>query len=126
MPPSNSVVSPEKAFDLLSKKEMVTIGACDPRRKTMQVRDVMTEGAECICPSDSLQKPAERMKNLNVGVLPICCDNDRLVGMITDRDIAARTIAAACDPHTTTVKDVMLWCFNDQDVQEAARRMREN
>jgi CBS domain-containing protein len=95
----------------------------------MQVRDVMTKGAECVRPSNSLQEAAQKMKNLDVGPLPVC-DNDRLVGLITDRDIAIRAVAEACDPRSTTVKDVMtpdvLYCFEDQDVREAAQLMREH
>jgi CBS domain-containing protein len=95
----------------------------------MLVRDVMTKGAECVCPSNSLQEAAQKMKNLDVGPLPVC-DNDRLVGLITDRDITVRAVAEARDPRTTTVQDVMtprvLYCFEDQDVQEAARQMQEN
>jgi CBS domain-containing protein len=63
------------------------------------------------------------------GPLPVC-DNDRLAGLITDRDIAVRAVAEGCDPRTTTVKDVMtpdvVYCFEDQDVQEAAQLMREH
>lgn len=96
----------------------------------MQVRDVMTKGAECVCPTNSLQEAAQKMKNLDVGPLPVCGDNDRLVGMITDRDITVRAVAEACDPRSTTVQDVMtpdvVYCFEDQDVQEAARLMQEN
>ncbi len=96
----------------------------------MFVRDVMTHGAECIRPAASLQEAAQKMKNLDVGPLPVCGDNDRLVGMITDRDITVRAVAEACDPRTTTVKDVMtpdvVYCFDDQDVQEAARLMKEH
>jgi len=95
----------------------------------MFVSDVMTKGAECVRPGNSLREAAQKMKNLDVGPLPVC-DNDRLVGMITDRDIAVRAVAEACDPRTTTVKDVMtpdvVYCFEDQDVQEAARRMQEH
>ena len=95
----------------------------------MLVRDVMTEGTECIQPSDSLQKAAQRMKNLNVGSLPVCGDNNRLVGLITDRDITVRAVAEAYDAHRTTVKDIMtpdvLYCFEDQDVQDAAQLMKE-
>jgi CBS domain-containing protein len=93
----------------------------------MQVRDVMTKGAECIRPSNSLQEAAQKMKNLDVGPLPVC-DNDRLVGLITDRDIVVRAVAEGCDPRNTTVQNVMtpdvLYCFEDQDVPEAARLMR--
>jgi CBS domain-containing protein len=68
------------------------------------------------------------MKTLDVGSLPVC-DNDRLVGLITDRDIAVRAVAEGCDPRTTTVQNVMtpdvLYCFEDQVVQEAAQLMSE-
>jgi CBS domain-containing protein len=96
----------------------------------MQVKSVMTRGAECIGPASSLQEAARKMKDLDVGVLPVCGDNDRLAGMITDRDITVRAVAAARDPRTTTVKDVMslevVYCFEDDDVQEAARLMKEH
>ncbi len=96
----------------------------------MLVRDVMTKGAECVRPGNSLREAAHKMKTLDVGPLPVCGDNDRLVGMLTDRDIAVRAVAEACDPRTTTVKDVMtpdvVYCFEDQDVREAARLMQEH
>jgi len=96
----------------------------------MQVKDVMTRGAECVKPSNSLQEAARKMKSLDVGPLPVCGDNDRLVGMITDRDITVRAVAEGTDPRTTTVKEVMtpdvVYCFEDQDVQEAARQMKDN
>jgi CBS domain-containing protein len=95
----------------------------------MLVRDVMTHGAECVRSSNSLQEAAQRMKHLNVGTLPVCGDHDLLVGMITDRDITVRAVAEGLDPRTATVKDVMtpdiVYCFEDQDVQEAAQRMKE-
>lgn len=96
----------------------------------MLVTNVMTRGAECVHPTDSLQEVAQKMRNMDVGPLPVCGDNDRLVGMITDRDITVRAVADGCDPRSTTVKDVMtpevVYCFDDQDVQEAARLMKEN
>jgi CBS domain-containing protein len=96
----------------------------------MQVRDVMTKGAECVRPADSLQQAAQKMRVLDVGPLPVCGDQDRLVGMITDRDIAVRAVAEACDPRTTAVQDVMtpdvVYCYEDQDVQQAARLMQEH
>ncbi len=94
----------------------------------MLVTDVMTRGAERIGPTNSLQAAAQKMRNLNVGVLPVC-DNDLLVGMITDRDITVRAVADGCDTRLTAVKDVMtpdvVYCFDDQDVQEAAKLMQE-
>ena len=94
-----------------------------------KVQDVMTKGAECVSPSTTLQHAARKMRNMDVGPLPVC-DNDRLVGMITDRDITVRAVADGCDTRTATVREVMtpevLYCFEDQDVQEAARLMQEN
>jgi len=58
------------------------------------------------------------------------CENDRLVGMVTDRDITVRAVAEGCDPRTATVKEVMtpdvFYCFEDQDVQQAANLMKQN
>ncbi len=95
----------------------------------MQVRDVMTVGVECLRPSNTIQEAARRMKHLNVGSMPVC-DNDRLVGLVTDRDIVVRAVSEGYDFQTTTVKDVMtpevLYCLDDQDVQEAAQLMGEH
>ena len=96
----------------------------------MQVKDVMTRGVECARPTDSIARAAERMKELNVGSLPVCGDNDKLVGMITDRDITTRATAQACDPCGTCVGDVMtanvVHVFEDQDVFEATGLMEEH
>ena len=95
----------------------------------MRVNEVMTKGAECTQPDATLRDAAARMKYLNVGSLPVCGDNDRLVGMITDRDVTVRSTAAGAVPDTARVEDVMtpeiVYCFEDQDVTEAARLMKE-
>ena len=95
----------------------------------MQVRDVMTRGAECVRPTNSLHEAAQKMKTLDVGPLPVC-ENDHLVGMITDRDITVRATAEALPPLLGQVQDVMtpdvVYCFEDQDVEEAARLMKEH
>jgi CBS domain-containing protein len=94
----------------------------------MQVKDVMTRGCECIAPDSTLQEAARRMKELDIGPLPVCAD-DRLAGILTDRDIVLRAVAEARDAKTTRVRDVMTpnvtFCFDDQDVKEAARLMKE-
>ncbi len=94
----------------------------------MKVKDVMTKGAECIGPDASIQEAAQRMKSLDIGPLPVC-ENDRIVGFITDRDIAIRGVAEGCDTKSTMVRDLMtpgvVACFEDQDVSEAAEKMRE-
>jgi predicted transcriptional regulator len=69
------------------------------------------------------------MKELDIGSLPVC-DDGHLAGVITDRDITIRAVAKGSDPATVTVREVMtpevLWCFEDDEVEEAARIMREN
>jgi CBS domain-containing protein len=96
----------------------------------MLIRDIMTKGVECTKPTATLREAARMMKELNVGPLPVCGENDRLVGIITDRDIAIRAVAEGDDPDVTPVGAVMtpkiLYCYDDQDVGEAARMMEEN
>ena len=93
----------------------------------MLVKDVMTKGVQCVAPTDSIQAAARKMRDFNVGAIPVC-DNDRLGGIITDRDIAVRCVADGCDLKSTKVKDVrtpgIVYCFQDQDVREAAQIMR--
>ncbi|MGH7845937.1 MAG: CBS domain-containing protein [Candidatus Binatia bacterium] len=94
----------------------------------MRVAEVMTRDAEVV-PSDFLLKDAAvKMQQLNVGMLPIR-DGDRLVGMLTDRDITIRATAQGRDPTKTQVREVMtpgiVYCFEDQDVSEAAKLMQE-
>jgi CBS domain-containing protein len=94
----------------------------------MKVRDVMTERPECIAPTATIQEAAARMKNLDVGSIPVC-DNDRLVGVITDRDIALRSVAEGHDPTRDHVRETMspgiIYCFDDQEAAEAAEIMGE-
>jgi CBS domain-containing protein len=94
----------------------------------MQVKDVMTRGVECTGPEASLQEAADRMRQLDIGPLPVC-EGDRLVGMITDRDITIRCTAEGKHPAQGRVRDAMtpdvVYCFEDQDVSEAASQMRD-
>jgi CBS domain-containing protein len=96
----------------------------------MQVKDVMTSGVECISPNTTLREAAQKMKELDVGPLPICGEDDRLAGMITDRDITVRAVAAGLDPSTAQVRDVMtpniIYCYEDQDISDAAHMMEQN
>jgi len=61
-------------------------------------RDVMTPGAECIGENDSILDAAKRLAELDVGAMPICGEDNRLKGMLTDRDIVIKTVAADRDP----------------------------
>ncbi len=94
----------------------------------MQVSQVMTRHVECTRPDATLQEAALRMKQLQVGPLPVC-ENDRLAGIVTDRDITIRATAEGLDPRTTLVREVMtpsvIYCFDDQEVEEAAQLMKD-
>jgi CBS domain-containing protein len=94
----------------------------------MLVYDVMTKGAECARPNATVREAAQRMKALDVGALPVC-ENDRLIGMITDRDITIRSVAEGRDSRTDRVRDIMtpgiISCYDDEDVQEAAELMSD-
>ena len=69
-------------------------------------RDIMHAGVECIGEHESLQYAARRMRDLDVGALPVCGDDDRLHGIITDRDIVIKCIAQGVDPATMTAGDL--------------------
>jgi CBS domain-containing protein len=88
------------------------------------IKEIMTPMVKCVPPHEKLSEAARLMGEMDVGALPIC-DNDRLVGMLTDRDITVRAVAQGRDPNTTTVRDVMsagiVYVYDDQDVEEAAR-----
>ena len=94
----------------------------------MQLREVMTPHIEEITAQANLQEAAQKMKSLDVGSLPVC-ENDRIVGMLTDRDIAVRAVAEGRDPKQTRVRDAMtsgaIFCYEDDDIREAARIMEE-
>jgi len=90
---------------------------------------MMTRNVECVGPEVSLQEAAARMKSLDVGSMPVC-ENDRLVGMITDRDITIRATAEGEDPKVVHVRDVMtpdiVYFFDDQLASEALGQMKED
>ena len=94
----------------------------------MQLKDVMTPGVEVIAPEASIYEAAEKMRHRDIGPLPVC-DGAHLVGMLTDRDITVRAVAAGRDPLTTLVRDVMtpdvVYRFEDQAVEDAARLMEQ-
>jgi len=94
----------------------------------MQLKDIMTPGVEVIAPEASIYEAAEKMSHLDIGPLPVC-DGKRLVGMLTDRDITVRAVAAGRDPLTTQVREVMtpdvVYGFDDQEVQDAVRLMEQ-
>jgi len=94
----------------------------------MKLKEIMTRQVEVIRPEAPIEEAAAKMRDLNIGPLPVC-DGDRLVGMLTDRDITVRATAVGSGPQTR-VADVMspevIFCFEDQDVKQAAQVMEEN
>src|ERR671936_2375086 len=101
-----------------------------PRWRTpMQVQEIMTRGAEVIDPNTTIRDVARKMRADNIGALPVG-ENDRLVGMVTDRDIVTRAVAEERSPGNTSVREGMsekvCYCFDDDDVAQAAQIMAEH
>lgn len=94
----------------------------------MKVRDVMTRKVESIKPDSPVKEAAQRMKEADIGFVPIH-DGKMLHGVVTDRDIALRTVAEGREPRTTVVRDIMTdhvhCCVQDDSVEQAARVMEE-
>jgi CBS domain-containing protein len=93
-------------------------------------REIMHPGAECIGESDNLAQAARRMRDLHVGAMPICGDDDRLHGIITDRDIVVRCVAEGKDPATVTARELAqgtpIWVDVDADQREVLRLLEEH
>jgi CBS domain-containing protein len=93
-----------------------------------QVAEVMTRSVRTMSPSDSIQRAAQAMDEMNIGSVPVC-DGKKLVGMITDRDIAVRAVAKGRPAESTPLSEVMskdpLWCFDDQPLEQAMEQMRD-
>lgn len=94
----------------------------------MRVKEIMSKKVTWIKPDTSLRAAAKKMRDLDIGCLPVG-ENDKLVGMVTDRDIACRAVATGRDSAKTTIAKVMskgiVYCFDDQDVKEAANLMEK-
>ena len=93
----------------------------------MQVRDLMNPGVVSITPGESAALAARLLSRHNVGSLPVCGEDGRLRGIVTDRDIVTRCIAAEDDPAQTPVRDIMtrncVVVSPDDDPREATRLM---
>ena len=93
-----------------------------------QVSEVMTRGVRAMSPADPIVRAAQAMEELDVGVVPVC-EDDRLVGMVTDRDIVVRGIAKGRPVENTPLAEVMSRdpraCFEDQSVDEVLEQMRD-
>ena len=94
----------------------------------MRVSEAMTREVRVASPGQSIREVAKIMAEIDAGAMPVG-DNDRLVGMITDRDIAIRAVAQGKGPDTP-VRDVMsteqvLYCYEDEELDHVAKNMSE-
>jgi CBS domain-containing protein len=94
----------------------------------MKVKDAMHQGAEWVEPQTPIDEIARKMRDLDIGAIPVG-ENDRLIGMVTDRDIACRAVANGTDPGKLTARDVMskgiLYCRETEDLEDAMRIMEQ-
>jgi CBS domain-containing protein len=113
------------------------VGTPDPRiqvhverRAMATARDIMSGGAECAGENETLADAARKMRDLDVGALPICGEDNRLKGVVTDRDIVVKCIAAGGDPTSTKVSELAegkpVTIGADDSVDEALRTMKDH
>jgi CBS domain-containing protein len=92
----------------------------------MKVREIMSDDVRIASPDDSIARAAQMMEEIDAGFLPVG-ENDRLVGTITDRDIAIRAVGKNLDPQKTRVRDIMTaevkYCYEDEELDEIAQNM---
>jgi CBS domain-containing protein len=93
-------------------------------------REIMTAGVECIGENQSVSDAARKMAELGVGVLPICGNDDRLKGMITDRDIVVKVVAKGVDPEQCRAGDLgagsPVTIGADDSIEELVRTMSDH
>ena len=96
-----------------------------------KARDIMSPDAECIGENDTVLDAAKRLKELDVGAMPICGEDNRLKGMLTDRDIVVKVLASDKDPGSTKVSELadqgeVVTIGADDPIDEALRTMTEH
>src|SRR5687767_14844010 len=95
----------------------------------MTAKDLMTRNVESIAPGTPVQEAARAMKRRDIGFLPVC-ENNRIAGTVTDRDIVLRVVADGENPTKCTAGDIMtpsaFWCYEDQTAEEVADFMAKH
>lgn len=93
----------------------------------MKVKEIMSVVLETIPATATLQEAAEKMRNLDIGILPVQAST-KLVGILTDRDIVTRALAWKRDPAATLVSEIMtrhvVYCYTEDDLEEVAEKMK--
>jgi len=98
-------------------------------QQSLSARDLMSGGVQCVGAHQSLTDAARMMRDDEVGCLPICGDDNRLIGMITDRDITVRCVAEGVDPSATqagTLAGEVFWIAADAGAGEALETMERH
>jgi CBS domain-containing protein len=95
----------------------------------MEIRELMTEDVDFVGPETQVLEIARKMRENDIGSTPVV-ENDRLIGMVTDRDIVLRVVAEGADARSTTARAAMspkvLYCFDDQTVEQVLQNMGHN
>ena len=93
-------------------------------------RDLMTPDPTCVKEGQTLAEAARMLRDLDIGSMPICGDDNRLTGMLTDRDIVVKCIASGGDPNTVTAGELAegkpVTIGADDDIRDALRMMQEH
>lgn len=93
-----------------------------------QVKDVMSPNFKWMAPDSPVAQVAQQMRDMDCGFMPLA-ENDKMVGMITDRDITIRAVAEEKNPADVKARDIMTektyYCYDDQDVEEVCNNMGE-
>jgi len=93
-----------------------------------QIKDVMSQNYKFMAPDSPVAEVAQAMRDMDCGFMPLA-ENDKMIGMITDRDITIRAVAEGMDISNTPARDVMtaktFYCYDDQDVEEVCNNMGE-
>ncbi|MDP9861694.1 MULTISPECIES: CBS domain-containing protein [Streptosporangium] len=92
-------------------------------------KDLMSPGARCVEAHETLDRAAQMMREMNVGALPVCGSDDRLKGIITDRDIVVKCVAAGKDPSRVTAGEMaagLVWVPAHATVGEVLSKMEEH
>ena len=95
----------------------------------MKLSEIMTHNVEIVHPNDTLQMAARKMRDRNIGFLPVY-DAGELVGVLTDRDIIVRALTKGVDPKSMLTRDLItspaIFCFEDQSIDDATDLMHDN
>ena len=93
-----------------------------------QIKDVMSNNFKFMAPDSPVSQVAEQMRDMDCGFMPLA-ENDKMIGMITDRDITIRAVAEGKNPADVKAREIMTaktyYCYDDQDVEEVCNNMGE-